>query len=306
MKRPRSLAAAVAYYLQCRTRLGFRLESEPYVLGSFVRYARQHHHRGPITTRLAVAWACAAPHASPCQPARRLAMVRTFARFWLPFEPRTEIPPPGLLGPSHASRPPAYIYTDQQIRQLLATAAQLRPAWRAATFTTFFGLLAATGLRLSEALHLQTQDIDWAAGRLTIRQAKFGCQRQIPVHATTLQALQRYDRQRVRVGTHPAFFLQPHGQPLSRWQVKRAFQRLRRQLGWTAPPRRRLHDLRHTFAVHTLREWYRRRQDVGSKLLGLTLYLGHRHLTDTYWYLSATPELLALARRRWERRAVQL
>jgi integrase len=305
MKRS-TLAASVAAYLQYRTQLGFKLENEHSALPALVRFARHQHHRGPLTTRLAVAWACASPQASPCQQARRLDMARTFARFWQPFDPRTEIPPPGLLGSSYPGRPPAYIYTDQQIRDLLAATAQLRPAWRAITFKTFFGLLAVTGLRLSEALHLQTQDLDWGAGLLTIRRAKFKRTRQIPVHASTLQALQRYQRQRVRVGQCPAFFLQPNGQPLSLWQVKRAFQRLRRQLGWTAPPRRRLHDLRHTFAVNTLLRWYRHRRNVGRQVLGLTHYLGHRRLTDTYWYLSAVPALLALARQRWERRAIAL
>ena len=301
--KPPALAPAVARYLQYRTRLGFKLENDAYALASLVRLARQRRHGGPLTTALAVAWACASAQASPCQKARRLDAVRTFARFWRAFDPRTEVPPVGILGPSYPGRPPVHIYTHREIAALLATTAQWQPAWRAATFTTFFGLLAVTGLRLSEALHLPTQDLDWAAGTVTIRHAKFARVRCLPLHPTTLQALRHYHRHTVRRDGQLAFFVQPSGQPLSLWQVKHAFQKARRQLGWSAGPRRRLHDLRHTFAVHTLLRWYRRRQNVGPKLLALTTYLGHRRLTDTYWYLSAVPALLALARQRWERRA---
>jgi integrase len=164
------------------------------------------------------------------------------------------------------------------------------------------GLLDCTGLRIGEALRLSDQDIDWSAGVLTIRHAKNGHQRLIPVQPSTLQALQRYRTLRDKAtgpDLTPRLFVTFRGRPLGYFGVVIAFRQLCRRLGWTQPPVPRLHDLRHTFAVRTLLAWYRSGQPVGPKLWTLSTYLGHRHPADTYWYLTAVPELMQRCQERF-------
>lgn len=303
----RSLKGAVAFYLKSRRRLGFALESEGALLGNLVGYAQERRHRGPLTTELALAWAQAPSAANPLRRARRLEAVRHFARFWAAFEPRTQIPPTGLFGPAYR-RVPVHIYTSQEIRALLAQAAQL-PAQQTLhplTFTTLLGLLACTGLRISEALQLELDDWDAPEAVLTIRQAKFGQSRYVPLSPGAASALKAYVQ--ARAGAFPkscarALFLAPQGQPLTYRNVRSTFAALREQLGWQdLRPRPRLHDLRHTFAVECLLGWYRQGQEqLNAKILSLAVYLGHRNIRHTYWYLTAVPELLALGSARWAR-----
>jgi integrase len=229
-------------------------------------------------------------------------MVRRFARFWQRFDPRTEIPPAGLLGPTFRRRP-VHLYTDPEVQSLLASTSILGSGLRAANLRTLLGLLRCTGLRVSEALSLHEGDIDWHQRVLTIRQSKSGQARFVPVRADTLAALQSYARLRQRC--HPlnptsAFWLSTTGKPLSYGTVRDAFLRLRRHLGWHRRPVPRLHDLRHTFAVACLLGWCRHRQPVGARIATLSTYLGHRQVTDTYWYLTAVPELMAWVTRHLE------
>ena len=197
-----------------------------------------------------------------------------------------------------------HIYTSQEISDLLAAAADLRPAWslRPATFRTLFGLLACTGLRISEALNLQMEDFDQAAGVLLIRRSKGGQSRYVPIHPSALKAL--IDYKRLRYKHHPqvskgAFFLSKTGRPVSYGAAIDTFRSLKSQLGWKPSPSPRPYDLRHTFAVKRLLVWQRRKDDaLGRKILALATYLGHRKIRNTYWYLSAVPELLAIASRR--------
>jgi integrase len=230
-------------------------------------------------------------------------MVRRFACFWSAYDARTEIPPRGLFGPTFRRRA-VHVYTRQEIGALLEATSQLGRVHplRGWTFRTLLGLLDCTGLRIGEALGLTGHDIDWSAGVLTIRHAKYGRARLIPVQSSALEALQRYrilrDRT-IRLGLASTFFVTTRGQPLGYLGVSICFRDLCRRLGWTQEPVPRLHDLRHTFAVRTLLAWYRSDEPVEPKLWTLSTYLGHRHVADTYWYLTAVPELMQLCHERF-------
>lgn len=224
-------------------------------------------------------------------------------------DPRTEIPAAGLL-PYRYKRKVPYIYRDDEVRQLLRSARHIRSATglRAASYSTLIGLLAVTGLRINEALGLDDQDVDLADGVLTIRRTKFGKSRLVPLHPSTTRAMQQYVRVRDRLRpSRPtdAFFVGEQGRRLTEWTVRWTFNKLSRQMGLRGPTDRRgprLHDLRHRLAVKTLIGWYRRGVDVEHRLPILSTYLGHGHVTDTYWYLTAVPELLRLAAERLEAR----
>ena len=304
MKKPLSVSAAIDFYLTSRRRLGFALTQEGWLLGTLARHARQSHHRGPLTAELALRWAQLPPSADRLWWARRLAVARQFAQFWAAFDPRTQVPPAGVFGPSHRRRP-VHIYTQEQIALLLRATACLGPAEgvRVATFQTLFGLLACTGLRISEALHLRPQDLDASSQTLLIQPSKFSPARRLPLQPSASQALRQYDQfcqQTLAPANRPAFFLNSLGRPLRRDNAEAVFAQIRAQLGWTQEPVPRLHDLRHTFAVRCLVGWNRQAGGVDAKILALSTYLGHRRLTDTYWYLSAIPQLLASSADRFE------
>jgi len=239
--------------------------------------------------------------------ARRLGFVRGFAQYRSLFDPATEIPPAQLLG-SARSRCTPHIYSEAEIVALLSAAAALGPkgGLRPHTYVALLGLLASSGLRISEALHLTNADVDLDAGILTIIQTKFRKSRLVPLHLTAALALRRYVERRDRYCPRlPAktFFLHENGAPVGYGAVKKAFDILRRQLGWTKGPngrRPRIHDLRHAMAVRRLLRWYQEGADVGCKIAALATYLGHVEVTDTYWYLTAVPELMALGSTRFE------
>lgn len=292
-----SVPVAIAYYLRSRRQLGFALQQEGWMLGTLAHYARQCHHRGPLTSALVLRWAQAPRQAKPLWWARRLAIARQFAQFWVAFDPRTQVPPAGVFGPSHRRRP-VHLYTKAEIAALLAATAHLRSPAHAATFRILFGLLACTGLRISEALRLRPQDFDATHQTLLIQPSKFSPARQIPLHPSTCRALAAYHQ---RCPAHrPVWFLNRHGRPLTRDHAEFVFRQLRTQLGWTQAPLARLHDLRHTFAVGCLIGWNRQAGGVGANILALSAYLGHRRVTDTYWYLSAIPQLLASSAARFQ------
>lgn len=296
----RSLAKAVEFYLGQRRQLGFPLKEDGQMLQQLVKYAAQRHHRGPLTSELALAWAQSPASASRFWWARRLDAVRRFAGFWRAFEPRTEVPPTGFFGSAYPRRA-VHLYTDEEIAALMQAARQLG-GLRGLSFQTLIGLLACTGLRIREALGLQPQDIDWTAGLLTVRHAKMRRTRCVPLAASSLAALQRYRRCRQRYSSPiaaQALFLGQNGRAISYGQAAYTFQALREHLGWNQQPVPRWHDLRHTFAVRCLMDWYRCGDEVGPKMILLATYLGHTNINGTYWYLSAVPELLALAHARW-------
>jgi integrase/recombinase XerD len=240
--------------------------------------------------------------AQPAQWANRLGMVRRFAQHCSAIDPRTIVPPLDLLPYRYRRRAP-YLYRDEQIARLLQAARRLPSATglRSCTFTTLFGLYAATGMRCSEPLQLNCDDVDLVNGVLMIRGTKFGKSRYAPLHATTQRALQRYAACRDHLCDNPhspSFFLSERGTRLSEWAVRWTFVKLSHEVGLrrsgdSRGPR--LHDLRHRVAINTLLKWYRRGVDVERHLPELSTYLGHAHIADTYWYLTATPELLRYA-----------
>jgi integrase len=302
-----ALRTALKEYLALRRALGFRLRYAGTALPQFVRFAEQQG-AAFITTALALQWAQQPVAAQPAHWARRLSMVRLFAQYRSASDPRTEIPPLKLL-PHRYRRTQPYIYSAREIWRLIVAAKRLRSATglRPCTYATFFALLAVTGMRISEPLALNREDVDLGQGLLTIRRTKFGKSRVVPLHPSTQRALRHYAGHRDRSYPHPqtpSFFLSERGTRLTQWSVRATFVHLSRQIGLRTPTARRgprLHDLRHRFAVRTLVGWYRAGVDVERHLPTLATYLGHVHVTDTYWYLSATPELLHWATKRLER-----
>ncbi len=298
-----NLGKAVEFYLETRRSFGFALVQVGVELRSLVRYGQEVGHSGPLTSSLILDWAQQPQQCAPSYHALRLEIGRRFAQFWLTYEPRTEVPPPGRLGPLYARRA-VHIYSSEEVGALMDAASELRSIHplRHSTFCTVVGLLDCTGLRISEALGLKEQDVDWSAGVLTIRDAKGGHSRLVPVHPSTLEALERYRRLRkkaLRSGSTSRLFVSWRGCPLGYAGIQAPFRRLCCKLGWTCPPIPRLHDFRHTFAVRTLLRWYRNGQSPASQLWTLSTYLGHRHLADTYWYLTAVPELMQLCHARF-------
>jgi integrase len=300
----------VQEYLKFRRSCGYQLESPGKELMLFARYAALAGHKGPLTTELAVRWAKLPQDADPRYWANRYEIVRRFAEYRFLFDPATEIPPKGLLGPSKRRLSP-HIYSDGEIAAFLQAASQLAPTdgLHPLTYVTMFGLLVSTGLRISEALNLSRQDADLRTGVLTIRETKFRKSRLVPVHPSTLHALRRYIK--LRDSYHPGtrsktFFLSEKGTPLNYRGVLYIFIKLSRKLGWRDRDKKpRIHDFRHTFAVRRLLKWYEEGANLDQKMLALSTYLGHAQVTDTYWYLSAVPELLAIVSEKFENFATQ-
>ena len=298
-----SLEQALKDYLRIRRSLGFLLREPASCLRNFVAFL-QAQRASYITTELALRWATQPTKDQPSTWAWRLGMVRRFALWLSAFEPRTEIPPVGLL-PHHYRRKLPHIYSDEEIEKLLRRTQELPSpkGLRARTYTTLFGLLVATGMRVNEALGLDRPDVDLERGILYIRRTKFGKSRYIPLHPSTVDALKKYAQARDRTfpaPVTPAFFVSERGRRITEWIARYTFAKLSQQLGLRAPAKGhgrgpRLHDMRHRFAARTLVHWYRAGLDVERELPKLATYLGHVHVNDTYWYLEAVPELLQLA-----------
>ena len=294
-------------YLATRRALGVGLKRSGSLLQRFVAFAAQSE-AAFITTEHALQWATEPRGVQPAQWANRLGMVRRFARFAHAVDPRHEVPPPGLLSHRYRRSQP-YLYNDGEIDDLLRAAHGLSgtTGLRPCTYATLLALLAVTGMRSSEPLRLNRDDVDLARGVLTVRKSKFGKSRYIPVHESTRQSLDNYAAQRDRLCPNPcspSFFLSEHGARVTVWALRWTFVKLSRQVGLRGPSDSRgprLHDLRHRFAVETLLRWYRDGIDVERHLPRLTTYLGHAHVSDTYWYLTVTPELMQLAARRLDR-----
>ena len=303
---PPSFRNQVEEYLAFRRGLGFDLETAGWMLLNFARYADGIGHKGHVTTDLAVKWALSASSRDSAEPIRRLTAVRQFARHRAVFDPATEVPPTGLLGHRPRRKQP-HIYSSAEVSSLLRQASLLRPrdGLRPKTYVAFFSLLLSTGLRLGEACRLMPDDVDLASGVLTIRETKFRKSRLVPLHPTATVALIRYADHRNTPRTRPGCFFRTDRAPaLKPHTVKMTFRRMRDRLGWTAHGRARrprILDTRHTFAVRRLLRWYEDGADLDRKILALSTYLGHARPTDTYWYLSAVPELMALTSERFER-----
>ena len=307
------VAERVEQYLLQRKAFGTGLSaSAVHVLRKFAAFAMDEG-AGHVTTELFLRWKSSQPGTASRQTwFCRLAHVRTFARWLQSLDPRTEVPPQGLI-PKTRRRPRPYIYTDEEVADIVATAARLPSPHhlRGPTHATLFGLLAVTGLRVGETLGLDDSDVDTHGTLLHIRHAKNGKNRSIPITACTAERLAGYRslRDRLLHPRHsPAFFLGERGQRIGIGCAEHNFVRVSQQIGLrerqpcgrrgTGP---RLHDLRHTMAVRTLIDWYRSGLDPDREMYKLSTWLGHSSPSETYWYLEAVPELLHLASQRAER-----
>ena len=303
-----SLPVALEEYLALRRGLGFKLNDPGRLLPRFVTFMEQKR-ASVITCCLALEWAQQPSGVQPAELARRLSMVRGFARYCSAIDSRTEIPPSGLL-PYRPKRARPYLYSEQEIGSLLGAALKLpaRGGLRPWTYYCLFGLLSVTGLRLGEARNLELEDVDLEARLLTIRNAKFGKSRLVPLHESSCGVLQDYLARRNRHWASRAvssyLFVSNWGNRLDSGEIHRTFYALSRKIGLRGPTDShgpRLQDLRHRFAVLTLLRWYRTGEDPERRLPTLSAYLGHVHVSDTFWYLSGWPELMQEAMSRLER-----
>ena len=307
-----AMGRAVEDYLTERQRLGYRMDDSE--LRRFARYADQRGHQGPLDAELQISWArLHVVRTTAGTGTRRLETLRPFVEYYRQFEPGSTVVDPCLLGPKR-SRPTPHIYTPDEIEALVRAAARLKPSdpLRPATYATLFGLLAATGMRRSEALNLLDADIDPDGRRLTIRLTKFRKRRQLPLHPSTATALVAYRRERDRHMPYVAgrpFFVGRNGAAVNASTLAAIFGSLRRSLGWRARgdyAEPRLHDLRHTFAVHRVLRWHQEGTPIDQGMFWLCTYLGHVKISDTYWYLTGVPELMAIAGRSFEAFATDL
>jgi len=297
-------------YLTLRRALGYKLEAHGRLLPQFVEFL-DRREASVITTALAVAWATEPAGGSVVWWHQRLAVVGGFARHLQASDPRHDVPPADLL-PATFRRAVPYLYSEAEIEALMRAAGELPSPLTAATVQTLIGLLAVTGMRVGEAINLDRPDVEMTQARLTVRRGKNGRSRELALHPSTVAALDTYAGVRDRLCPHPtdpAFLLTSTGRRLHAGTVWHHFDRLRHAVGLdrdTIGRRARMHDIRHAFVLRTLLDWYRQDRDVEAQLPLLSTFLGHVHPSDTYWYMQAAPQLLALAAERlegtWEER----
>jgi integrase len=314
MSTPTMMQSHAENFLNERHQLGYEVVSTGYTVRSFARHIDELGYQGAITIDVMADWARRDQYCRglPSTWARRLEKLCSFARYLQRFDSRTEVPDDTTFG-SFGERVAPHIYSDQEIIDLLAAARCLGPTpdgLRAATYETLFGLLASTGLRISEAVHLLNTDVDLKSGMLTIRQTKFAKSRQVPMHPSTVAALKYYRQRRnsyVEATDAMTFFVGSRGrclgQQLSLRQVERVFTGLRDQLGLIncgAHNGVHIHDLRHTFVVRRVMLWHTQEVDVDQAMLALSTYVGHAMVSYTYWYLTDVPELMAIAASKFE------
>ncbi len=309
MRAGTTLQVAVQRYLKERRQLGFKLRAPATELMRFARFADVRGHKGPLTRELQLEWARQHVHrTSTVTAARRIEILRPFTAYYRQFEVNTEVLPTNVLGRGHRRLAP-HIYTDKEILQLLRCAEGLAPVGglRPLTYRTLFGLLAAVGLRLSEALNLCVGDVDLNTATITVRQTKFHKSRCLPIHASVVQALKEYRRMRdthANPGPGAPFFVSRTGDFLPPSTVEDVFRRLRSRMGWRARgdhANPRLHDMRHTMAVRRVQLWHENGVSVDHAMFWLCTYLGHSKITDTYWYLTGVPELMDIVGTQFER-----
>jgi integrase len=294
----------VEEYLRCRRSLGYKLHVEGGMLRGFAKFADGSGHRGAVTCELATRWARMPEKADRLYWARRIEVLIGFARYCQAFDPLTEIPPRHVFGAAHRRKPP-YLYSAKQLGDLASEGheADSNAGFRQLTHATLFGLLACTGLRISEALALLIEDVDLKRGLIVVRESKSRDSRLIPLHPTARARLVGYAAKRhQRFPRAGWFFVSGSGRNLPYSTVRSVFRDLTLRLGWCRDGvRPRLHDLRHTFACRVLQKWQRVSTRLKEERIDwLSRYLGHENVSDTYWYLTATPELLASAMARFK------
>jgi integrase/recombinase XerD len=301
-----ALREAAHEYLAIRRALGYKLKQQGHMLLQFVDYLEE---RGAtvITTELALEWARQPSSASQRWWHQRLAVVRGFARHLAGLDPRTEVPAGDLL-PARIHRAVPYLYSDAEIARLIEAAQAMASPLTAATYATLIGLLFVTGMRVGEAIGLDREDVDLQSGWLLIRHAKNDHSREVPLHQSAVQALEAYADLRDELcplALTESFLVTITGRRLQPGTVWHGFDDLRRATGLSerrSPSGRlpRLHDVRHTFVLRTLLNWYRAGSDVEAELPLLSTFVGHVDPSSSYWYFEGAPELLSLAAERFE------
>jgi integrase/recombinase XerD len=296
-------------YLTLRRSLGYKLREDESVLRRFLDYAASEGG-SCISTELFLRWQGSFGRATQQTWGGRYSMVRLFAE-WLHGQDQChEIPPRGLV-PRRAKRPHPYIYSDTEIASIVTAAAQLPSIYglRGLTYSTFFGLIAATGLRISEAVGLDIEDVNLIEGSLYVRSGKFGKDRQLPLESSVVAHLCAYAKERDRLlgQTPPSFFVKCSGKRIGVDGAQYNFAQIGQRIGLREAQRAyghglgpRIHDLRHSFAVRTMIGWYRAGKDPAREMIKLSTWLGHADPKHTYWYIEAVPELLDLASQRAE------
>ena len=301
----KSLINSLDEYLKIRRSLGFTLKDTEKLLNNFISFLTQRNH-AYITVKLALECAMLPQNALRSTWGRRLAIIRLFAKYLAAEDPRTEIPSPQLLS-QKIKRLQPYIYSDKEIVQLLSAFQELPTrGLRHHTYFYFFGLMVVTGCRVSELIALNREDVDMKNGWITIRDSKCHKSRLLPLHPTTLRQIKKYCKLRDSQFPIPdtqSFFLSDQGTQVSNSGTRKVFIRISKRIGLrgtTDSKGPRIHDIRHTFAVKTMLNWYRDGVDINQKISLLSTYLGHKKPSDTYWYITSMPELLAQAALRFE------
>lgn len=304
---PDQVGSHLERYLDLRHALGFKMDGQVSRLRDFVAFIAARRLDGPEMAQGALDWACSSSRTcGPAGQADRLSLARLLLSHLRAIDPQIRVPEPGLL--PRSVRPKPYIYSDGEIEALVTAARSLGPrgSLRPHTYTTLIGLLVTCGLRASEALRLRVSEVELESNPplLRVLETKFKKSRVVPVHPTTAVALRSYAGQRRRFtdGRCDYFFVSRRGGLVTYEAAKQTFRRLVRRLGMRGPVGRgaNLHGLRHTFVVRRMIAWYREGLDVHGRLPELSVYLGHVRPEDTYWYLTATPELLGAAAQRFE------
>jgi integrase len=301
-----AIAAQVEDYLVSRRAMGFDLRGEGYQLHAFARFANEQNDAGALTLELLLRWVQGSATPGPVTGARRVEVLRPFLKYCRQFDPVCPVVPLGLCGRGHRRLSP-HIYTEAEVTALLVAARELKPdGLRPLMYVTLFGLLAATGMRLSEALRLERKDLNLDQPSLTVRETKFKKSRLVPIHVSTARALAVYQKATLATPRHPGVetvLLTAEGQPIPKRNIHNTFDRLRRRLGWVARgghAQPRIHDLRHTFICQALLRGQRDNQ-IDHVADAISTYVGHAKVSDTYWYISATAELMNGASQRFSR-----
>jgi len=310
MNAPVSWNVRVEGYLAYRHSLGFELTNEAGILKQFAKFADQTGTQGPLHRGALVEWARTSKRSAPITWGRRLEVVRGFAHYWQRFDPTSEIAPSDWFGPPHRRLIP-HIYTEAEILTLMEATAQLTPpnGLRPATCRTIFGLLASTGVRISEATKLSRSDVDLDNAVLIIREAKFHKSRLVPFDPSVTVALRSYERLRNKIVLHAAsdrFFLFDNGRAATQRDIRYVLRGLCERLGWQ--PRgdyehHRLQDMRHTYIVRSILRFYQQGIEIDRAVVALSTYVGHAHVADTYWYATGIPELMNIAAERFHQYA---
>lgn len=297
-----SMKKRVEFYLNIRRQMGYQLRIEGGELLNFANFFDKRY-RGSLTTEIALEWSSSSKTSSRLSWARRLEIVRCFAKYIKVFDPKTEVPPKGLLGPAHRRSMP-HIYSKQEVDNLfklipkMYTARGLRPL----TFQYFIGLLISIGLRVSEASKLKQSDVDLKKQIILIKETKFHKSRLLPIHSSSAKELMIYIRERdhrLPTTKNDSFFLLDDGSTLTVRKAEYGFGCLRKNLNW--PSSFRLYDFRHTFVCQRLLKWYQEKKNIHNLVIYLSTYLGHNKISDTYWYITGIPSLMNLAAKQFEK-----